>query len=672
MAVIQDIDAAEVKIVSVPDGHIRDYIDGTRFFKDNPEEHVRQTVEKRLVNEYKYPRKHMEPEFGLHVGSSKPRVDIAIWEPDVAHTQENVKIVIECKKESVTVADRNDGVGQLKSYMSACLNCEWGMWTNSKDRQVFIKIPDPAVEGGYKFEERNDIPFADGTIGIGRPKRSDLRVAAEDNLLFAFRACHDHIFAQDGMQKQPAFFELLKLIFCKIEDEHTSGDLEFYAGSKEPFTSDGQAAIYKRVSKIFERVKKKAGSRGVFKAEDKLELTPRTVAWIVKELQNYSLLRTNIDVKGKAYEEIVGSNLRGDRGEFFTPRNVMEMTVAMIDPKPGERVLDSSCGTGGFIVTAMTHAMKTLEADYSRDIGKVRADWDADEAAEWHSRVSEMAHEYYFGFDISPELVKATRMNMVMNNDGSGNILRTDSLLPPREWDSDFRRRLAAQLGTSPDELRNHVTIDYFDVIVTNPPFGSKIAIKDYSILEQYELARTWTVDDKGHWSPTNRYQSSVPPEILFVERTTQFLKPGGRMGIVLPDSILSSPGLEYVRAWILQNHRLVASVDLNVDTFQPHNGTQTSVLILQKFTPEEKASRKLSAAGGAPEDYNIFMALVEKVGHDKRGNPVFARNENGQDIEVSELDAQGDVHKRRVIDDQTLDVPTVFSDWKKQEGISW
>ena len=407
------------------------------------------------------------------------------------------------------------------------------------------------------------------------------------------------------------------------------------------------------------------------------------MAYIVSELQKYSLLNTNIDIKGKAYEEIVGANLRGDRGEFFTPRNVMKMVVEMINPKMEERVLDSSCGTGGFLVTAMTHVIAQLEADFSEQLGCPRKDWDNDSIRAFNDKISEMAAQYYYGFDINPDLVKATKMNMVMNNDGSGNILQTNSLLPPHEWSDEFRTKLAEALGVDKSEIRNHKTIEFFNVIVTNPPFGSKIPVKDKNILEQFELAHIWENNKKtGVWTMTDRLQSSVPPEILFIERCTQLLVPGGRMGIVLPDSILGSPGLGYIREWLIKNHRIIGSVDLHVDTFQPRNGTQTSVLFLQKKTQEQKDAE---AKSGTMADYNIFMAMVEKVGHDKRGNPTFKRDKEGNEILVPDtnsvlvLDETSDgsttvahEQKKKVEDDQTPDVPAIFAEWKKQEGISW
>ncbi|MCI8306878.1 MAG: N-6 DNA methylase, partial [Lachnospiraceae bacterium] len=562
---------SDTKIIVIPDGKICDYIDA-KFRNDTPEEYVRQTIEKRLVNEHKYLPTQISIEYILQLGSKKPRADIVIFDKDcVNKVQENVKLIIECKKETVDARNAKDGVEQLKSYMSACPNCEWGMWTNGKQKEVFHKFIN--AKGQIDFMDYNDIPSADGNLDdINRPKRTSLKNAYDDNLLFVFKTCHNHIHINDGLQKQPAFFELLKVIFCKIEDERNiPAPLEFYTTSEERSNPDGQLTVRKRISKIFQRVKKKHGK--IFDANDEIKLSPRSLAYIVSEIQKYSLLNTNIDIKGKAYEEIVGANLRGDRGEFFTPRNVMKMVVEMINPAIDEKVLDSSCGTGGFLVNAMTHVIMKLEKEFADSIGICKGDWDSDTVRVFQDKISEMAASNYFGFDINPDLVKATKMNMVMNNDGSGNILQTNSLLPPHEWSDEFRSKLAEALGIDKAELRNHNTIGCFDVIVTNPPFGSKIPVKDKNVLEQYELAHIWTNDKKtGVWTKTQKLQSSVPPEILFIERCTQLLVPGGRMGIVLPDSILGSPGLGYIREWLIKNHRIIASIDLHADTFQPRN----------------------------------------------------------------------------------------------------
>jgi type I restriction enzyme M protein len=668
-------------VIVIPDGKICDYIDG-KFRNDTPEEYVRQNIEKRLVNEHKYPKARIAVEFTIRVGSRKPRADIVIFSPHVPQRlQENIHVIIECKKESVEPTARKDGVGQLQSYMSACPNCEWGMWTNGKHKEVFRKVVND--KGEIQFIDFNDIPSADGNIDdIDRPKRHTLKNAVEDNLLFVFKTCHNHIYATDGMQKQPAFFELLKVIFCKIEDERNLlKPLEFYAASGERSNPDGQLTVQKRIARIFDHVKKKHSR--IFDRGDEIKLKPRSLAYVVSELQKYSLLNTHIDIKGKAYEELVGANLRGDRGEFFTPRNVMHMAIEMITPSDDERVLDPACGTGGFLVIAMNRIISLLEKQLCKELKKTKDNWGDDDKRLFQERIREIATSNFFGFDLNPDLVKATKMNMVMNNDGSGNIFQTDSLLPPHQWEPEFRTELAKSLTLPQSALRNPANIPIFDVIVTNPPFGSKIPIKDPHILEQYDLGHIWERQKtpRDRWTITKRLQSSVPPEQLFIERCLQLLKPGGRMAIVLPDSILGAPGLGYIRQWLIQKTRIIASIDLHADTFQPRNGTQTSVLLLQKKSHEqiheEERTRRMA-------DYPIFMAMVDRVGHDKRGNLLFKRDYHGNEILVPDttliaLDKTADgtrmaktQSRKKVIDDQTHLVAETFSNWRQQEGLAW
>lgn len=668
-------------ILVIPEGKVRDYVDGT-IRNDTPEEYVRQTVEKRLVNEHKYDKQRIAVEYHVQIGSGRKRADIVIFPEGTTaeekKDQQNISIIIECKKEAVKPTDKDNGLEQLKSYMSACNNCEWGMWTNGLHKTVYHKTVDET--GHFDFCEYNDIPSADGTTDENeRPNRNTLKKAFDDNLLFTFRTCHNIIYINEGLQKQPAFFEFLKVIFCKIHDERNLLEpIEFYTTSKERNYKDGQATVYKRISKIFEKVKKK--NPQIFDENDTIKLTPRTLTFLVAELQKYALLNTNIDIKGKAYEEIVGANLRGDRGEFFTPRNVMKMAVDMINPKDGEKVLDSSCGTGGFVVTAMNKVIERLQDRFNEQYGD-KASWSNEILSAYNNTISETAKENFFGFDINPDLVKATKMNMVMNNDGSGNIMQMNTLLPPQEWDASTRAHLEDALGVKRNTIKNHTTIGFFDVIVTNPPFGSKIPIRDTQVLEQFDLGHIWQKDDKGNWSMTSRLQSSVPPEQLFIERIMQLLKEGGRAAIVLPDSILGSPGLEYIRHWLIKKTRIVASVDLHADAFQPHNGTQCSILILQKKTQKEIDEEEKS---GQIIDYDIFMTMIDHIGHDKRGNIIFKRDEKGNIImtekeeTITERDTEGNViyrketHQEKGINDQTVLVADVFAKWKREEGIAW
>ncbi|MBO7124871.1 MAG: N-6 DNA methylase, partial [Bacteroidales bacterium] len=638
-------------ILIIPEGKVRDYVDGT-IRNDTPEEYVRQTVEKRLVNEHKYVKERIAVEYPVQMGSGKKRADIVIFPDGVSEEQkkdqQNISIIIECKKEAVKPSDKDNGLDQLKTYMSACNNCEWGMWTNGLHKTVYKKSVDE--KGHFVFDEYNDIPSADGTTDENeRPNRNTLKKAFDDNLLFTFRTCHNIIYINEGLQKQPAFFEFLKVIFCKIHDERNLLEpVQFYTTSKERNYQDGQASVYNRISKIFEEVKKKNAQ--IFDENDTIKLTPRTLTFLVAELQKYALLNTNIDIKGKAYEEIVGANLRGDRGEFFTPRNVMKMAVDMINPKDNERVLDSSCGTGGFVVTAMNKVIERLKERFE-ELYVEKASWNNEILKAYNEKISETAKENFFGFDINPDLVKATKMNMVMNNDGSGNIMQMNTLLPPQEWDENTKTHLADALHINKDKIKNHNTIGFFDVIVTNPPFGSKIPIRDTQILEQFDLGHIWQKDENGHWHQTSRLQSSVPPEQLFIERILQLLKEGGRTAIVLPDSILGSPGLEYIRYWLIKKTRIVASVDLHADAFQPHNGTQCSILFLQKKTQKEIDNEEKS---GQIIDYSIFMTMVDHIGHDKRGNIIFKRDEKGNVIitereeNVAERDSEGNVVYRK------------------------
>jgi type I restriction enzyme M protein len=663
----------QATITTVPDGKIVDFID-QKFRNDTPEEYVRQNIERRLVLELDFKPENIAVEFSVKLGSSRKRADIVIFPDGLQHTQENAWIIIECKRDNVEPTNKKEGVEQLKSYMSACPNAEWGMWTNGKAKFVYRKV---TVNNRVEWEEPNDIPSATGDVTeIDRPTRDALIKATDDNLLFSFKICHNHIYVTDGLQKQPAFFELLKVIFCKIEDERNFPDpLEFFATAKEKGSNDGRLTIKKRIARIFDRVRAKYPA--IFDTSDEIKLQPRSLAYVVGELQRYSFLDTHIDVKGKAYEELVGANLRGDRGEFFTPRNVQRMAIRMLDMKLNEKILDPACGTGGFLVIAMNHLIGYIRTQVAGSAPMTEAQRQA-----LSDRIREIAKECFFGIDINPDLVKATKMNMVMNNDGSGNILRQDSLLHPHQWDSSFKREFATRLGVDPLSLRGPDDIALFDLIATNPPFGSNLPIKDRETLIQYDLGHVW-VKNKKQWSITEEVVTSAPPEILFIERCYQFLKPGGRMAIVLPDAILGAPGLAYVRHWILRHCKLIASIDLHPDTFQPRNGTQTSVLVLQRKTKEELHQESLQQG---LLDYDIFMAQVHAIGHDKRGNTMYQRNLDGEEIlapadeqrtAILERTSSGEPTVRaqprqKVIDDDTPLIADEFLEWKKQEVLGW
>ena len=342
--------------VIVQQGKVLDYIDEVTQRKETPEEYVRQEIAKSLVREYDYTKDEISVEFSLRLGSRRPRADLVIFDKADAHDQDRARIIVECKSKKIKPTSRKDGVGQLHSYMAACPNVSHGMWTNGIERFCYRRVDD---NGNIRFEEVPDVPTKGRSNDEAeRPRFDQLKAASSDALLFAFRRCHNYIAGNQGLQKPEAFWELLKIIFSKIHDERSSDEIQFYATSKERHGLAGRLRAKNRLDGLFDEVK--AEFRTIFRANDSIELNPEVLTYIVSQMQMYSLLESDIDVKGRAYEEIVGSNLRGDRGEFFTPRNICKMTVAMLDPGERQLILDPACGTGGFLITAMNHVIDKI------------------------------------------------------------------------------------------------------------------------------------------------------------------------------------------------------------------------------------------------------------------------------------------------------------------------
>ena len=646
--------AADVTTLIVPRGKIVDFIDG-KLRDETPEEYVRQEIEKSLVREYHYSREEIAVEFRVKLGSKSKRADLAIFPEGAPHQQQHAWAIIECKASDVPPEDKDDGVDQLKSYMAGCVNASLGMWTNGQQRFCYRKVE---KDGRLEFTEILDLPEKGKTLDEAeRPSFDALRPASSDMLLFTFQRCHNYIAGNQGLQKPEAFWEVLKLIFCKIHDER-SQTINFYATSQERQGLNGHLKVKTRIEKLFAEVRGKYPA--IFKGNEELDLEPRVLAYIVSQLQPWSVLDSDIDVKGKAYEEIVGSNLRGDRGEFFTPRNICRMAVEMLDPTPDDLVLDPACGTGGFLTISMNHVIGKLRTAEARKWRSADGPSEVELQELWR-KIREYADQRIVGIDINPNLVKASKMNMVMNNDGSGGLHQANSLERSVTWG---------------EALRNRELIGAVDLLFTNPPFGASITIDDPVILDQYELAHVWDHDeaeDRYYRREPRQLQKSQPPEILFLERCVQFLKPGtGRMAIVLPDGVLGDPGLAYVREWILEQTRVLASIDLHPDTFQPGNSTQTSVLVLERKRFDEI---ELERAARRKNDYSVFMALANHIGQDKRGNKTFVRDSDGNEIVVSVEESVQEIHegvpvnravevKKKVRDDNTKQIAHEFRQW--------
>ena len=649
-----DIKSAPAAII-VQQGKVLDFIDGETQRNETPEEYVRQEIAKSLVREYGYLKRDIAVEFTLRVGSRKPRADLVVFAEEEAHRQESASIIVECKAQTVKPSDRTEGVGQLQSYMAASPNVVYGMWTNGLERFCYHKI---SKAGKFSFEDIPDLPgFGQSEEDAERPQFDQLKPASSDALLFGFRRCHNYIAGNQGLQKPQAFWELLKLIFCKIHDERESQDVQFYAAANERTGINGPLKVKARLDKLFDAVK--ADYPAIFPPNEAIGLAPAVLAYLVSQLQMYSLLESDVDVKGHAYEEIVGANLRGDRGEFFTPRNICNMAVRMLDPREDQICLDPACGTGGFLISAMNHVIEKIRrAELKRWNNNVeRADTTT------RKRVAKYAEKNIVGVDFNPELVKASKMNMVMNNDGAGGLYQANSLASPATWEK---------------ALRDRALTDRVDLIFSNPPFGSKIPVDEPAILEKFDLGHVWAYDSmQDRWQRTDAIQKSQPPEILFIERCVKFLKPGsGRLAMVVPDGILGAPGLGYVREWILANTQVLASVDMHPDTFQPSVSVQTSVLVLQRKSAEQMA---LEHASGRKHDYKVFMAVANHVGHDKRGNKTYVRDKLGNEVveQIEQITKEYEggklVYRRhklrqKVVDDNTSQIAQEFRQWLAEQ----
>lgn len=600
--------------VEIPDGKIADYITG-KYVKETEQEAVRQNFERTLVEEYQYPVGDIRVDFTIKVWDGDKQKSKKVPLAVMHHGKDEPYVLVMIASPKANPTDKSGGTTDLEQWLVDVPSAEYGCWTNGIETIYFQKKKS-------KFETDvfpvNDFPrFGEDASSIYTTDRRRLRVATGNNLLYAFKRCHDYIHANQGGSKEQIFWEFLKILFAKIEDETHGGRPRFAIRSaEERNTPEGQKEVKDRIEVLFKEVRKRPEFSGLFdQTAEGLLFNAATVSYIVAQLEKYDFIHSSVDVKGVAYETIVGPTLEGTKGEFFTPRNVVKMIVKMLDPNPGDRIYDPACGTGGFLVMAFNYVSEKLRQ-------KHKATWkDPNKPTEEEEKaLFEEIHQAgynIFGTDFNSNLVKAAQMNMIMNNDGRGGLFAENSLEPLEKWKSK--------------EAREKIQFGSFDFVMANPPFGAKIKIDRADILEQFDLAHTWSKTEDGKWVQEGTLRNAMEPEVLFVERCVKFLKPGtGRLGIVLPDSILSNPGYAYVRYWILQNCQVLASVDLPVETFLPRTGTQTSVLILRRKSDQEKLMESMS---GQMRPYQIFMANVKKVGKDRRGNIIYKKDEKGREI---------------------------------------
>lgn len=576
--------------------------------------------EKRLVEEYGYDKKDMQPEFRVQKGSALiGPADIVVFDEDKPHTQDNVYIIVECKKKN-----RKDGLQQLKTYLAGCENAQYGVWFNG-DEILYLK----RLKKAPHWKETFNIPKKGETLGL--PRKADLEEATE--LTKTFGTIHNHIYANDGLSSQEAFNEVLKILFIKIEDEKDATDkiAKFGVSDGEyDDISEGKPTNFKkRIDGLFDKVKKNYSD--VFNENDRINLKTSTLAFVVGQLQNLDLRHSPRDVKGAAFQKFVYAHQRGERGQFFTPDPIIDLVVKFLDPKPDERILDPCVGTGGFLVTAMKYVWE----NYFGDIKDTRDRRDAE---------MEFAKKNIRGIEINPTLSKVAKMRMILEDDGYTGIFSENSL---EDWAVIYKT-------AKESDVSGEIGQGTFDIIMTNPPFGSQGKVDDRSILEKFDLGWKWKEKD-GKFEKENKLQNGQVPDILFIERCLDFLKDGGRLGMVLPDGDLTNSTLAYIREYIKNRARILAVVSLPKETFIPHGaGVKASVIFLQKLPQKELEKLK-------KKDYEIFFGIIEKIGYegDKQGTPTYKRDENGELI-------IGDDGKATLDED----VSEVVEEWKIEKRI--
>ena len=600
-----------------------------RKVKSTDKELTLQSMIEMMAEEYGFATEDMERDYKVKYDdpdsdkAKTQKVDLAIFEEGRAHDVANlIRIIVVAKDAKVKPDDKKNGVTATLENILFCTDCEFGCWTNGEDLQ-YVHAKEDAY-GQTELEDLSDFPAKGQTLEDleKEGERAMPRKPANESLVKTFKRCHDYIYGNEGMKKT-AFWELLNLIFCKIYDEKRrysdakngiSYRRRFWVGVKERNTAEGCKEVADRIKGIFEDLKESHVFKDVFEGNEMIMLSDRGLAFVASEIAKYSFLDATVDVKGTAYETIVSNTLKQEAGQFFTPRNIIKCMVEMLDPDQNCRVLDPACGSGGFLVMVLDHVRRKITKQLYPDLDEVRLDAKAN-SPEVDDLVRDYAEKMIFGFDFDPDLKKAARMNMVMAGDGHSNIYNINSLDYP-QGDKPDVPFIAEAVNNSifvshdknfPFESAEDNAQGKFDMIFTNPPFGAKVEV-DPTISIKYEL-------------------NSNAPEVLFIEACYHFLKPGGKMAIVLPDGILGNPNMEAVRLWVLKHFKLLASVDLPVETFLPQVGVQASLLFLQKKTEEEKLIDIEN------EDYDVFMAIVEKIGKDRRGVPIYVRDDDGAEL---------------------------------------
>jgi len=531
-------------------------------FRD-PEEKVRASFYVELIEKYKYPPNRLGLEEPVPRRKPEDKADIVVYEDE---ERKKPYIVVECKRDGISKAEINQAVEQAFGNANS-LRAKYAILVAGNVRIAF----DVA---GFKPSEREkniiaDIPIRYGKVIQYKYKKGDPdwdpKEADRNEVLAKFQQCHDILWEGGKRNPAEAFDEMSKLMFCKINDERFITKIgEYYRF--QIGTHENIREVTNRVKEIYRDAQER--EPGVFtepiKAEDPL------IYSVVEILQGVSLSKTDLDAKGVAFEHFLGKIFRGEMGQYFTPRTIVEFMVEMLDPRDRDCVIDPACGSGGFLLYALDRVRKEVEQKL--------------DPADARDRWKDFGLYGLFGVEINSQLARVAMMNMIIHEDGHSNIENNDALDDP----SKFYPRRDIRLGK-------------YTMLMTNPPFGAVVKDREKDYLRKYELG------GKIKWRKRQK------TEILFLERCLNFLRPGGKMGIVLPDGILTNSSLQYVRDFITVRAQILAVISLPQTAFTHYGaGVKASLLFLRK-----KRDREF-----LPDNYPIFMAIAEHIGYDATGRP--------------------------------------------------
>jgi len=580
-----------------------------------PEEIIRQLWIHRLQFHYRYPLSRLQVEYPITFGrDTSKRADIVVMDSDRPTVP---YIIVEVKHEKA-----KDGKEQLKSYTHAT-GAPLAVWSDGsqaiswhrKNPNYFVEIPDLPTSQ-QTIEQIVNQPWTMETL-IDKEKEREAEGIKARSLRQLIEDMEDEVLANAGVD---VFEEVFKLIFTKLYDE-----LACFRGKRGQkylrFRNQNTSAQLKTaIQSLFDEAK--AEWEGVFPLDERIKLAPDHLQVCIGSLEEWKLFNSNLDVVDDAFEYLVNQSAKGEKGQYFTPRWVIDMCVKMLDPKEDENLIDTACGSAGFTVHSIFHVWKNILHDEGLPISHL---FTMEKKPE---RCYDYVQNKVFAIDFDEKSVRVARCLNLIAGDGQTNVLHLNTL-DYTKWDETTKQQ--DWLDTYHEgwkKLRRLMAMKSsyrgfeFDVLMANPPFAGDI--KQTDMLAPYELAHKRNKDGSQ-----NKLENAVGRDLLFIERNLDFLRPGGRMAIVLPQGRFNNVGDQRVREFIAERCRLLAVVGLHPNSFKPHTGTKTSVLFVQKWNDDPGAGPLCPNV----EDYNIFFATQRLESKDSSGEKIIAADTSGKPL---------------------------------------